>query len=85
DRLYYGNNDEHLGGIGQIYNYNPVPYQVTICEKSYIPDWYKEGVVYQILIDRFCNGNEDNSINSPKENSFIYGKWDDDPMYIKDN
>lgn len=85
DRLYYGNNDEHLGGIGQIYNYNPVPYQVTIYEKSYIPDWYKEGVVYQILIDRFCNGNEDNAINSPKENSFIYGKWDDSPMYIKDN
>ena len=85
DRLYYGNNDEHLGGIGQIYNYNPVPYQVTIYEKSYIPDWYKEGIVYQILIDRFFNGNEDNAINSPKENSFIYGKWNDSPMYIKDN
>jgi len=85
DRLYYGNNDEHLGGIGQIYTYNPVPYQVTVYEKSYIPNWYKEGVVYQILIDRFYNGNEDNSINSPKENSFIYGRWDDSPMYIKDS
>jgi len=85
DRLYYGNNDEHLGGIGQIYNYNPVPYQVTIYEKSYIPNWYKEGVVYQILIDRFCNGNADKVVNSPKENSFIYGRWDDNPMYIKDN
>ena len=85
DRVYYGNNDEHLGGIGQIYNYNPVPYQVTVYEKSYVPDWYKEGVVYQILIDRFYNGNEDNAINSRKENSFIYGKWTDSPMYIKDN
>jgi len=84
DRLYYGNNDEHLGGIGQIYTYNPVPYQITVYEKSYIPNWYKEGVVYQILIDRFYNGNEDNTINSPKENSFIYGRWDDTPMYIKD-
>ena len=85
DRLYYGNNDEHLGGIGQIYNYNPVPYQVTIYEKSYIPNWYTEGVIYQILIDRFYNGNEDNTINSPKKNSFIYGRWDDTPMYIKDS
>jgi glycosidase len=85
DRLYYGNNDEHLGGIGQIYNYNPVPYQVTIYEKSHIPNWYKEGVVYQILIDRFYNGNEDNTINSPKENSFIYGRWNDSPMYINDS
>jgi len=85
DRLYYGNNDEHLGGVGQIYNYNPVPYQVTVYEKSHIPNWYKEGVIYQILIDRFYNGNEDNTINSPKENSFIYGRWDDSPMYINDS
>lgn len=85
DRLYYGNNDEHLGSIGQIYNYNPVPYQVTVYEKSHLPEWYKEGVVYQILVDRFCNGNEDNAIIFPKENSFIYGRWEDNPMYIKDN
>lgn len=85
DRLYYGNNDEHLGGVGQLYNYNPVPYQITVYKKSRIPNWYKEGVIYQILIDRFYNGNEDNTINSPKKNSFIYGRWDDNPMYIKDN
>lgn len=85
NRLYYGNNDEHLGGTGKIYNYNPVPYQITVYEKSYTPDWYKEGVIYQILIDRFHNGNIDNSINFPKENSFIYGRWEDSPMYIKDN
>lgn len=85
NRIYYGNNDQHLGGIGQMYNYNPVPYQITVYEKSNVPDWYKEGVIYQILIDRFCNGNDDNKINSPKRNSFIYGRWDDDPMYIKDN
>ena len=84
NRLYYGNNDEHLGGIGQIYTYNPVPYQITVYEKSYTPNWYKEGVVYQILIDRFYNGNEDKTINSPKKDSFIYGRWDDNPMYIKD-
>ncbi|MFT8352312.1 glycoside hydrolase family 13 protein [Clostridium saccharoperbutylacetonicum] len=85
DRLYYGNNDEHLGGVGQIYNHNPVPYQITVYEKSHIPDWYKEGVIYQILLDRFCNGNDDKTINSPKENSFIYGRWNDSPMYIKDS
>ena len=85
DRLYYGNNDECLGGIGQIYNYNPVPYQITVYEKSYIPKWYKEGVIYQILIDRFCNGNEDGVLSSYKKNSFIYGQWDDTPMYIKNN
>ncbi|WP_154827090.1 glycoside hydrolase family 13 protein [Clostridium butyricum] len=84
DRVYYGNNDEHLGGIGQIYTYNPVPYQITIYKKSNLPDWYKEGVIYQIFVDRFCNGNDDGSINNPKKNSFIYGRWDDTPVYIKD-
>ena len=84
DRLYYGNNDDHLGGIGQIYAYNPVPYQITVYKKSSIPDWYKEGVIYQIFVDRFYNGNEDGKVNNPKKNSFIYGRWDDTPMYIKD-
>lgn len=84
DRVYYGNNDEHLGGIGHIYTYNPVPYQITIYKKSNLPDWYKEGIIYQIFVDRFCNGNDNGSINNPKKNSFIYGRWDDTPVYIKD-
>ncbi len=85
DRLYYGNNYEHLGGIGQIYTYNSIPYQITVYKRTYTPDWYKEGIIYQILIDRFCNGNENSIVNAPKENSFIYGRWHDSPMYIKDN
>ena len=85
ERLYYGNNDEHLGGIGQIYAYNPVPYQITVYKKSSVPDWYKEGIIYQIFVDRFYNGNDDGGISNPKKNSFIYGRWDDTPMYIKDH
>ncbi|PRR84257.1 glycoside hydrolase family 13 protein [Clostridium vincentii] len=84
-RVYYGNNDERLGGIGQMYNYKPIPYQITIYEKAEVPDWYKEGVIYQIFVDRFYNGNEDGTILSPKDNSFIYGTWYDNPMYIKDS
>lgn len=85
ERIYYGNNDEKLGGIGHIYNYNPIPYQITVYEKSTVPNWYKEGIIYQIFVDRFCNGNEDGSVLNPKKNSFIYGDWNDSPMYIKDS
>lgn len=85
DRVYYGNNDNHLGGVGQIYTYNPVPYQITVYEKSFVPRWYKEGVIYHILIDRFYNGNENKIIDNIKGNSFIYGRWDDSPMYIRDS
>lgn len=84
ERLYYGNNYEHSGGIGQLYEYNPVPYQITVYQKNNIPKWYKEGVVYQILVDRFYNGNKDKRVNSPKKDSFIYGRWSDEPMYITD-
>lgn len=83
NKYFYGNNEEALGGEGKIYTENPKPYQITVYENQYIPSWYKEGVVYQIFIDRFFNGNEDGHINSPKRNSFIYSNWYDEPMYIK--
>ena len=83
--IYYGNNDERLGGRGSIYNFNPIPYQITVYRENEVPNWYKEGVIYQIFVDRFYNGNEDGIILNPKKNSFIYGDWNDNPMYIKDN
>ena len=83
--LYYGNNYERLGGMGLSYRQDPVPYQITVYKESKVPDWYKEGVIYQIFVDRFFNGNDDGSISNPKKNSFIYGDWSDNPMYIKDN
>lgn len=83
--FYYGNNNEGLGGEGKVYYNNPIPYQITVYEESYIPEWYKEGIIYQIFPDRFCNGNENGLVNCRKKNSFIYSHWDDEPMYIRDN
>ena len=68
DKGYYGNNDERLGGVGQFYCYAPIPYQLTVFEKFKVPEWYKEGVIYQIFVDRFFNGNEDGVITCPKKN-----------------
>ena len=83
--LFYGNNIEGLGGKGDIYSYNPKYYQITCYNAQEIPSWYKEGIIYQIFVDRFFNGNEDGRILNPKKNSFIYGDWHDDPMYIKNS
>lgn len=83
NEYFYGNNEESLGGEGRIYRENPKPYQITVYKEQSIPAWYKEGVVYQIFVDRFFNGNKDGHINSPKRNSFIYSNWYDEPMYIK--
>ena len=83
--FYYGNNEEVLGGEGKIYYDNPKPYQITVFEESYIPEWYQKGVIYQIFVDRFYNGNKDGRVNHKKTNSFIYSNWYDEPMYIKDD
>lgn len=82
--FYYGNNDDVLGGIGRLYYNNPKEYQITVYKKRAVPAWYKEGIIYQIFVDRFFNGNDDGKVNNPKKNSFIYSRWEDDPMYIKD-
>ncbi|WP_333861164.1 glycoside hydrolase family 13 protein [Clostridium sp.] len=83
--FYYGNNPDGLGGEGQIYESMPVPYQITVYDPLKVPKWFKEGIVYQIFVDRFRNGNTSGEITNPKHNSFIYGSWQDEPMYIKDN
>lgn len=67
------------------YSYaNLKKYQLTVYEESKVPDWFKEGILYHIFIDRFNNGNRSGKPINPKKNSFIYANWEDDPMYIKD-
>lgn len=82
--IIYGNNIEGLGGIGQVYFSEPISYQITIYSNEKVPSWYKEGIIYQIFVDRFFNGEKDEKVLNPKKNIFIYGRWDDEPMYIKD-
>lgn len=84
EKLFYGNNCDGLGDEGQVYANEPKPYQITVYKDFKIPSWYKEGLIYQIFVDRFFNGNEDGTVNNPKKNSFIYSSWSDDPLYIKD-
>lgn len=80
--IYYGNNVDGLGGEGRVYQDNPKNYQITVYKDFQVPKWFKEGIVYQIFVDRFRNGNKDGKVDNPKKNSFIYGTWQDEPMYI---
>lgn len=83
--ILYGNNIESLGGIGQVYFNEPVSYQITIYNQQEVPKWYKDGIIYQIFVDRFFNGCDNGKVLNPKKNVFIYGNWNDKPMYIKDD
>jgi len=57
-RSFYGNNPDGLGGEGQMYSSSPKSYQVTVYAPSKTPDWYKEGIAYQIFPDRFHRGQD---------------------------
>lgn len=82
-KLFYGKVKQN--GEACEYSFeNLNKYQLTVYEENKVPDWFKEGVLYHIFIDRFNNGNRTGKPSNPKKNSFIYGNWDDDPMYIKD-
>ncbi|MGL5085631.1 MAG: glycoside hydrolase family 13 protein, partial [Clostridium sp.] len=52
NNIYYGNNNEALGGVGCKYENHPVPYQITVFKERKVPSWYKEGIIYQIFVDR---------------------------------
>lgn len=82
--IIYGNNSDGLGGEGKIYESYPRTYQITVYKEAKAPKWFKEGIVYQIFVDRFRNGNKDGKVDNPKKNSFIYGTWEDEPTYIRD-
>lgn len=80
--IYYGNNKAQLGGEGRIYDYPPDSYQITVHRKDYrTPEWFKDSVMYQIFVDRFCNGNADGSINPKKGEIVLHKNWDEIPEY----
>jgi len=81
---FYGPTEK--GGEGQKFSSAEYAwdYQVTCYKKEeQAPDWYREGIFYQIFPDRFANGNPNRMINSPKKNSYIYATEKDDPLYVK--
>ncbi|AXB82203.1 4-alpha-glucanotransferase [Megasphaera hexanoica] len=83
-RLYYGNNQDHLGGVGALYDTVPPAFQITVYDKNaHTPDWFKHAIVYQIFPDRFCRGRMDWQHLAGKPGAVIHSSWDDRPYYCK--
>jgi len=82
---YYGNNEEALGGEGSIYYHAPKEYQLTIYKKNInTPSWLKNGIIYQIIVDRFFNGNENTEVVNTDSSLFFLRNWDENPQYVRD-
>lgn len=80
--VYYGNNEEALGGIGKIYNKIPdKKFQITVYDKNFeTPNWWKNSICYQIFPDRFCRSGKSDE-NLSKRQDIIKRNWGDDPFY----
>ena len=80
-KVYYGNNEEMLGGIGKIYEDSPKAYQVTVYSRDYhTPQWFAGSVMYQIFPDRFFNPEPDGSFLDERPD-IIKRRWGDVPYY----
>lgn len=90
--LYYGNNEEELGGKGSLRKYEPPGYQITVYLPNQIPSWFKEGIMYQIFVDRFYKAEQALSKQSSgvsleettKRKGLLHLDWNDTPFYIRD-
>lgn len=83
--FYYGNNGERLGGEGQLRQEDhPPSYQITVYQPAEVPAWYKQGIMYQIFVDRFKKGQQNGCFPYPRKNSLLHTDWNDTPIYIKD-
>lgn len=80
-KKYYYGNFTNYGGIGLTQEWEPPSYQITVFEeRATTPQWFKESIMYQIFVDRFFNGNEDQKIINKKENKYDYHypAWEED-------
>lgn len=80
---YYGNNSRQMGGWGQQYLHSPIPYQITIFQPMQTPSWWKQGIMYQIYTDRFCNGLPGQSLPKLRAGSAMHQSWSEKPYYIR--
>lgn len=83
DNYFYGNNAEGLGGQGQIYEKDPLSYQITIYKPSPVPEWFKESIVYQIFPDRFNKSQSQDFSSCKKKDALLHLSWENDPYYVK--
>lgn len=99
--LWYGNNPERLGGEGWMYgedemSEHDVPaFQITVYKEAAVPEWYKNGIVYQIFPGRFARdddwrercGEAVKRVNERRTDikRVIQEDWNRKAYYVRDN
>ncbi len=82
---YYGNNPQGTGGRGAVAAGPPPSFQITVyLAEAATPAWFKNTVVYQIFVDRFCNGQAGGGIFPGGKGGLIHACWEDPPVYVRE-
>ena len=92
EKFYYSNNDLQSGGVGLLVENSPKSFQLTIYKSDIAPNWFKEGIAYQIFPDRFCRGKdyEDRKngtfkrLEGKNHGKRVIDDWNITPNYEKD-
>lgn len=93
--FYYGNNDADLGGKGKVSLEEPHRYQITVYKHAEVPEWYRNGIVYQIFPDRFARDDDwrertesaNEAQNSRRSDSarIVEEDWTKPAYYVRDD
>ena len=80
--MYYGNNRDKLGGVGQLYQDPPPAFQITVYDPAFAPPAYlREGIMYQIFPDRF---HRSRLPQSQRKDRVLHQEWDEPPFINAD-
>lgn len=74
----YGNSAAQLGGEGKIGSSSS--YQISVYDPAYdTPHWMRNGTLYQIMVDRFCNGDPTGKLFALRDDVYHHAHWDEAP------
>lgn len=87
---YYVNCEDGLGGEGMLSDTPGMSYQITVYRERKTPEWFRNGMIYQIFPDRFRRGEDykERTAFHEKRRTYlprlIQTDWNDEPFYQKD-
>lgn len=80
----YGAPPDGMGGPGQVNLFSSNSYQLTVYDpERQVPDWYKDGIMYQIFPDRFYHGEREDFRPVYPPHTILHTNWDDTPHYFR--
>lgn len=80
--VYLGNAADGLGGVGEMSQTQPMPFQITVYDADYDPPHFlRNGIMYQIFPDRF---HRTRPPFMTRDDIYLHENWDEQPLALFD-